>query len=73
MTGEAKLTWQTLFPEGRLIFYEGDDPTGFCEEILKNFGFDPSKSDDWDDMQCFHCPPEYLDAIYGNDRYSLGS
>lgn len=35
-------TWKELFPQGRLIFYEGDDPEGFVSEIKARFGFDPS-------------------------------
>jgi len=30
-------TWRELFPEGRTIFYEGDDPETFAQEILADF------------------------------------
>ena len=82
--------WQRLFPEGRCIFYEGDDPEGFAEQIKAEFGFNPREDhrwgrtlmhgpdgEDWEDplgrSYAFHCPPEHLDAIYGNDRFPMGS
>jgi hypothetical protein len=40
-------TWAELFPEGRGICYEGDDPEGFVAEILAEFGFDPSADPAW--------------------------
>ena len=39
--GETMPTWRELFPLGRTLFYEGDDPTGFANEITAEFGFDP--------------------------------
>jgi hypothetical protein len=39
--------WRELFPEGRTIFYEGDEPEKFAQEILAEFGFDPSADDRW--------------------------
>jgi hypothetical protein len=58
-------TWATLFPEGRYIYYEGDDPIGFIKEIKEKFGFDLLTFG-------FLCPPEHLDAIYSGD-YPVGS
>jgi hypothetical protein len=81
-------TWRDLFPEGRTICYEGDDPAQFCQDILREFGFDPSADaawgkhgiggdPEWDDPfgrdLWFHCPPEHLDAIYGTRRFPVGS
>jgi hypothetical protein len=37
------MTWKELFPDGRFIFYEGDDPDAFAKEIKARFGFDPSE------------------------------
>lgn len=34
--------WQEMFPEGRVLFYEGDDPEGFVKEMKEKFNFDPS-------------------------------
>ena len=39
--------WQELHPNGRHIYYEGDDPEGFAQEILAEFGFDPSADELW--------------------------
>lgn len=89
-------SWRELFPDGRYIYYEGDDPEGFIEEVKTRFGFDPTanclpnpicrgwfKDDapvvDWKEEYAesksfgFHCPPEHLDAIYGGDKYPMGS
>jgi hypothetical protein len=90
MSTTNKTTWRELHPEGRSIFYEGDDPQGFCREIQAEFGFDPSadalweehasaagydtsRGFGWETCQCFWCPPEHLDAIYGSGRWPLGS
>jgi hypothetical protein len=58
-----------LFPEGRFIFYEGDDPKRFRREIKAEFGFDPGPAPE----EGFLCPPEHLDAIYGDERFPTGS
>jgi hypothetical protein len=88
------LPWRELFPNGRHIYYEGDDPDGFAAEIRTEFGFDPTTipnsvlysanplwglyypADDRRDAfisYSFHCPPGILDAIYGSDRWPMGS
>lgn len=36
------VTWDETFPDGRTIYYEGDDPEGFREIIRGEFGFDPA-------------------------------
>jgi hypothetical protein len=98
LVGEQR-TWAGLFPKGRTVFYEGDDPEGFRQQILAEFGFDPAKcpgvyanNSNWDYKELgempvgqktptwdedhgwqFHCPAEHLDAIYGNDRFPMGS
>jgi hypothetical protein len=70
-------TWRELFPEGRHIFYEGDDPGGCRNAIIAEFGFDPALisgvyDPGWPDSG-FFCPPEHLDAIYGGGRWPMGS
>jgi hypothetical protein len=76
--------WSELFPEGREIFYEGDDPVGFVKEIQTEFGFDPGLDPRWgkyidgEDFDPFYsygfiCPAEHLDAIYGSERFPMGS
>lgn len=79
------MTWQELFPKGREIYYDGDQPAEFVEEIRAEFAFDPSADEYWgvlipgDDPHdaffsySFHCPPGILDAIYGSDRWPMGS
>ena len=81
---DDSITWRELRPEGRHIFYEGDDPQKFAEEIRTEFGFDPSNDPLWGVLipagpgfesfysYQFHCPPEHLDAIY-SDRFPMGS
>lgn len=78
--------WSELFPDGRHIFYEGDDPDGF-EKIMKDeFGIDLAAQKSWREpiepdrpggepfiSYGFFCPPEHLDAVYGTDRFTLGS
>lgn len=39
-----KLSWAEIFPGGRDVYYEGDDPDGFTAEIKNKFGFDPAAS-----------------------------
>jgi hypothetical protein len=72
-------TWKELFPDGRTIFYEGEDPDEFVAEMKRRFGFDPSTVRpppgdgfvacrmSWDECRAFYCPPHLLDAIYGDD------
>ena len=71
-------SWSELFPDGRFIYYEGNNPEAFVEEIKRKFGFDPSKDNPkWGEVISvsygFHCPAEYLDAIYGGSKYPMGS
>lgn len=77
MSGLMDKDWTVLFPEGRLLFYEGDDPDGFVKEMKEKFNFDPSADDNWIPEEewmdhCFWCPPELLNKIY-NGQYPLGS
>ncbi len=74
-------SWRNLFPEGRHIYYEGDDPAGFVEEVRVKFGFDPAADPNWGirigeregfDSYSFHCPAELLDSIYSG-RFPMGS
>lgn len=68
------LSWAEMFPEGRFIFYEGDDPVGFRKEIKARFNFDPGLDNQRWNKRCgyyFHCPAKHLDAIY--TEYQMGS
>jgi hypothetical protein len=54
-------SWAELFPEGRQIYYEGDDPQAFADEIKTKFGFDPSENNPlWKYGFSFHCPAHLL-------------
>lgn len=84
-TVEVTMTWRELFPEGRHVFYEGTDPDEFRQQIRDEFSFDPGSDPGWgarvgDESDPgsslsygFDCPPAHLDAIYGSDRFPLGS
>lgn len=63
-------TWAELFPEGRWIYYEGNNPKKFVTEMKKLFGL---KLDPYEVKGGFHCPAKYIDEIYGNERWKLGS
>jgi hypothetical protein len=65
---DDQITWKELFPDGRFIYYECDDPEGFIKEIKKKFGFDPLIKGFG-----FYCPAELLDEIYGSKKYPMGS
>jgi hypothetical protein len=75
------MSWAELFPNGRVIFYEGDDPEGFVAEIKKRFAFDPSADAGWnftangedEPHRRFLCPAHLLEAIYGDEKYPMGS
>jgi hypothetical protein len=79
-------TWSEMFPEGRDIFYEGDDPEGFADAMRDQFRFDPSEHPNWEKWIeyspsgpdgfwsfGFRCPAEHLDEVYGSGRWQLGS
>jgi hypothetical protein len=71
--------WPELFPEGRHIFYEGDEPGKFAQQVHSEFGFDVTKDAKWGvkysdhTSYSFDCPPGLLDPIYGTDRFPMGS
>jgi hypothetical protein len=69
--------WAELCPDGRTVFYEGDDPEGFAEEMKTKFGIDlaGTKIDglSWEENQALHCPAHLLDEIYGSGKYRMGS
>lgn len=35
--------WTDYYPNGRYVYYEGDDPHTFVREMKTKFNFDPSK------------------------------
>jgi hypothetical protein len=64
--------WSELFPEGRVIYYEGDDQESFVSELKAKFNFDPSKDSLWSGL-AFRCPAHLMDEIYGSGKYPMGS
>lgn len=83
---EAELmTYSEYWPEGRELYYEGDDPNGFAATIRAEFGFDPVTDPDWgvwveEDnpdggyrYYPFHCPSEHLEAVFCSGRFPIGS
>jgi hypothetical protein len=76
-------TWDELCPDGAFRFYEGENPDGFAAEMRQRFGFDPSVDPHWskwvDDgfggfpMRGFLIPAGLVEAVYGNERWPLGS
>lgn len=67
--------WADMFPNGRLLFYEGDTPKEFALEMLKKFKFDPREKNKCWNEKCgfsFHCPASAINSIY-NGQYPLGS
>jgi hypothetical protein len=53
-----------LFPEGRFFYFEGEDPTGFFEDLR-------SRGIEYDVSISFHCPPDLLDEM--TSKYRLGT
>jgi hypothetical protein len=83
--GAGEKAWASLFPEGRHIYYEGDDHTAFVRRIKAEYSFNPAADPHWGQhfgvdaegdgwgSYSFHCPAEHLDAIYGNPDFPMGS
>jgi hypothetical protein len=69
------MKWSELFPDGRVIFYEGDDPEGFKQDMWNKYQLDVmllgkfTRSGGY----AFHCPANVLDEIYRDGSYPLGS
>jgi hypothetical protein len=73
---KSEMKWSELYPEGRDIFYEGDNPKEFVEEMKARYGFDPSRDNSYWNEKCgysFHCPASVVDEIYEGRLYPLGS
>ena len=77
--------WDDLCPDGARRFYEGDDAKAFRKEMLREFGFDPAADDldpapderpgGWCEERgwVFTIPGGLVGAVYGSDRWPLGS
>jgi hypothetical protein len=75
-----------MYPEGRVVYYEGDDPEGFRSEMLDEFGFDAAipydcgqvegirlRPTNWEGNRNFHIPAGLVRAVYGSERWPLGT
>jgi len=51
-----------LFPDGRHVWYEGDDPEGFVAQVRERFGIELTLKEDPSGF-AFFCPPGYVEAI----------
>jgi len=75
------VNWDDLMPYGRVVFYEGDDPESFAQEVHEEFGIDvtaPAPANweyqpDWEGAGSFFIPPGQVQAVYGSRRWPLGS
>ncbi len=79
------IAWaEEYWPDGRDIYYEGNEPEAFAATIKAEFGLDVTGDPAWAEiigdgegssfMSCrFHCPPELLGDIYYSDRWPIGS
>jgi hypothetical protein len=63
-----------MFPNGRDIWFEGDDPAGYRAWARARTGFDPGEH--WTEDPSgyrFHCPAEHLNVLYGDSPWPVGS
>jgi hypothetical protein len=75
------LTWDDLCPDGARRFYEGDDLEGFRADMWEEFSFEVAADDPefppggWCEERgwAFTIPEGLVAAIYGSDRWPLGS
>ena len=91
MTEEQKAAVDATWPDGRVVYYEGDDPEGFAAAMLSEYGIDvrvatpycwceQGHPQSWGEGTCrplggraFFIPAGLVGAIYGSDRWQLGS
>jgi hypothetical protein len=79
------IAWaEDYWPDGRDIYYEGDEPEAFAATVKDEFGLDVTSDPAWaemiDDgeggsfMSCrFRCPSDLLGDIYYSGRWPIGS
>lgn len=68
--------WTDFYPDGRHVFYEGDDPHSFVREMKTKFNFDPSENNkSWNEESgwCFFLPGNCINEVYDRTKYPLGS
>jgi hypothetical protein len=62
--------WAELYPEGRVLYFEGEDLFGFIQQVKEKFGLDLSRSPNASFQ--FRCPPEHLQEMLNGD-YPVGT
>lgn len=79
------IAWaEDYWPNGRHIYYEGDEPEVFAATIKDEFGLDVTSDNNWgqaiEDSEGgsfvsygFDCPAKLLGDIYYSDRWPTGS
>jgi hypothetical protein len=79
------IAWaEDYWPDGRHIYYEGDEPEAFAATLKDAFGLDVTSDPAWgeviDDSEGdsfvsygFDCPSRLLGDIYYSDRWPIGS
>ncbi len=79
------IAWaEDYWPNGRQIYYEGDEPETFAATIEDEFGLDVTSDRAWGQViddddggsfvsYGFICPSELLGDIYYSDRWPMGS
>jgi hypothetical protein len=68
--------WSEMYPHGRYVYYEGEDPKSFVKEMIEKYNFDPSKfNEHWNIHRgfCFLLPGYCIDEVYDRTKYPLGS
>lgn len=61
-----------MFPEGRSVWYEGEDPEGFVAAVQERYGFTLVLKED-PSGHAFFCPPGYVDAIVYESDWPMGT
>jgi HNH endonuclease len=79
------IAWaEDYWPNGRHIYYEGNEPAVFAATVKAEFGLDVTSDNEWaqiiDDgdgssftSYGFDCPSELLGQIYYSNRWPIGS
>jgi hypothetical protein len=79
MASNEETSYDELFPHGRIVFYEGDDPDRFAAEMaalgidVRYVPDDGGATPDWDRLRSFYIPPGRVEEIYIAGRWALGS
>lgn len=79
------IAWaEDYWPDGRHVYYEGDEPEAFAATVKDEFDLDLTNDHAWGEVidegggnsfvsYGFHCPTELLGDIYYSNRWPIGS